>query len=46
MAEENDKIKGKENKEKLSLSTIAVDEQKNVVKRADVLLDGGARHHV
>ena len=46
MAEENDKMKNKENKEKPSLSTIAVDEQKDIVKRVNVLLDGGASHHV
>ena len=42
MAEDNDK----ENEEKSSLSTIAVDEQINIVKRVNVLLDGGASHHV
>ena len=33
MAEENDKRRSKENKEKLSLSIIAVDEQKDIVKK-------------
>ena len=41
-AEENDK----EIKEKPSLSTIAVEERMNIVKKINVLLDGGASHHV
>ena len=42
LAEENDKEHG----EKPSLSTIAVEEEMDIVKRSNVLLDGGASHHV
>ena len=42
LAEEYDKV----NNEKPSLSTIAVEEDVDIVKRINVLLDGGASHHV
>ena len=42
LAEENDK----ENNEKPSLSTIAIEEDEDIVKRSNVLLDGGASQHV
>ena len=36
----------KEQKEKLSLSSLAVEDEVVCIKRSDVLLDGGASHHV
>ena len=42
LAEEYNKV----NNEKPSLSTIAVEEDVDIVKRINVLLDGGASHHV